>query len=199
MGAGYRNSLRPFIQWDWGYHSLNDDSIGFDRKAYVDYFGFKVLKNETSYRLESLNFIDILSLENFDLLYKNLSWSLNLSANRNCYNCHDKLGYSFSGGLGLAKVFKGQHFWIHLSPQVLKTKDSTYIIPSLKSGWKLIRGKFSLVLENEVFRRSETFISFSEVTVNFALRPNKMLSAFYVHNNGLQRRNEVGLSFQFRY
>ncbi|MGB0455087.1 MAG: DUF4105 domain-containing protein, partial [Bacteriovoracaceae bacterium] len=146
------------LSYEFGYHGKNDSEEGISRWSFIDYFGFQFEKDSAKSYLDSFKIVDILSLEDFDPIFKMRSWKVKVDGSRDCYHCNQDLMATPEFGVGLSFLWDSLATWTLISLDGNINKETALFYPSFDIGLKLKYKEASLVLEGKYFSRSDRFI-----------------------------------------
>lgn len=90
------------LKFRYGFHDFSDNSTGFDSGSYIKFLDTLYLSRNHKKYFKS-DIIDILSLQDFTFLFKDISWRVKLSYG----GFENEMFYAGQGSIGLSKRIRG--------------------------------------------------------------------------------------------
>ncbi|MBL6991892.1 MAG: DUF4105 domain-containing protein [Bacteriovoracaceae bacterium] len=182
----------------FGYHGLNDSEDGITRFAFIEYLGLGLTYFDKSIKLDHLTIVDLASLENFNLLFKSLSWAVRLKGSRNCYFCKGKLKFTPEFSLGPSISSKNYVAWSFLTLRSVIDFHHQNIFPKINFGLKFKAYKFSFATLSDLFLKSKKIIFDFEQLISLHFTANK--TAFLkFHLRPIDKFKTFLIGFKFNY
>ena len=180
------------------YNDIYDISSGYLQGAYIDFFDFNLKKEKDEIYLNRFTFLNIKSYAPRDILFKPLSWGINLGykkfLNKDYINISPEIGFTF----GNSKDF----FYLMASSKLLyKDKESLYSyrtniglitnrFNNVKLGLKYSYDKYNKSIKNDV----------RELFLTYKIKDNLSLNIKAIQNNLYEAKKEnikLGLFYYF--
>jgi len=133
------------LRFRYGFHDFFDTDLGFGHSSYIKFMDTE-FRNKQNDDLLQIDIIDILSLQSYSSLFKNLSWRGKFS-----YFNHDKKeGTDFTGGVGLSHNLTKFQIYSLITTSALLLEESSNVYLGINTGIKLrIRPSLRYTLESQ--------------------------------------------------
>lgn len=167
-GIGVANSGYS-LSFKYGFHSFEDQELGFDGSSFINFMEGVYIKAREDY-LFKLDIVDILSLQDFDVLFKNFSWRAKITY----IEVNEESIPLIQGGVGLSKRWDKVQLYSLVGMDFIGNKENRIAFTSA-SGFKInLTKNFSFVTEGTVYLKErfpliESKLSFDQGSYHFLL------------------------------